>query len=304
MHKSVLLDESIENLNIRDNLVYVDCTLGYGGHSKEILKRIKRGWLFAFDQDREAALYSSEELKKYGNNFEIINTNFINLKSELYKREVFKVDGILFDLGVSSPQIDNDYRGFSYMKDATLDMRMDERNVLTAKDVVNNYSYEELVDIFFKYGEEKYSKNIAKKICDYRKNKTIETTLELVEIIRSSVPMKYKLETNPAKRVFQAIRIEVNDELNVFENTLRDAIDCLNVGGRICVITFHSLEDKIAARVFKEYSEVNRVFKGLPDIPDEYKPILKLIAKIKPSDKEILENSRSKSAKLRVAERK
>jgi 16S rRNA (cytosine1402-N4)-methyltransferase len=303
MHKSVLLNESIEGLNIRDGLIYVDCTLGYGGHSKEILKRIKRGWLYAFDQDEDAVKYSTDELSKISNNFVIINSNFINLKSELEKRNIKRVDGILFDLGVSSPQIDNADRGFSYTNDSELDMRMDRRNKLTAKKIVNEYSYDNLIRIFFEYGEERYSKNIAKKICEYRDKKEINTTLELVDIIRSSVPEKYKRETNPARRVFQAIRIEVNNELEVFTKALEVGIDVLNPGGRICVITFHSLEDRICKNIFKKYSEVNPIFKGLPIIPDEYKPILKVIDKIKPNDKEVEENSRSKSSTLRIAER-
>jgi 16S rRNA (cytosine1402-N4)-methyltransferase len=303
MHKSVLLDESIAGLNIRDGLIYVDCTLGYAGHSKEILKRIKRGWLYAFDQDEDAVEYSSNELNKISNNFEIINSNFVNLKSELKRMNIDKVDGILFDLGVSSPQIDNVSRGFSYTSDSKLDMRMDKRNLLTAKIVVNEYSYDELVRIFYSYGEERYSKSIAKKIIQHREKSKINTTLELVDIIMSSVPDKYKRQTNPARRVFQAIRIEVNNELEVLGIALEDAINMLNPGGRICVITFHSLEDKICKNLFKKYSEVNKIFKGLPVIPNEYKPILKLIDKIKPSSKEIAVNSRSKSSTLRVAER-
>ena len=176
MHKSVLLNESIENLNIREELKYVDCTLGYGGHSKEILKRIKRGWLFAFDQDVEAINYSQKELEKISNNFELINSNFVNLKEELAKRDVLKVDGILFDLGVSSPQLDTAERGFSYHSDYALDMRMNQNSSLTAEAVINEYPYDKLVEIFYKYGEEKYSKGIVKKICEYREKKRIKTT--------------------------------------------------------------------------------------------------------------------------------
>lgn len=303
MHKSVLLNEAIEGLNIRDGLIYVDCTLGYAGHSGEILKRDKKGWLYAFDQDDEAILYSNEKLSHIGENYEIIKSNFVNLKKELNKRGIKHVDGILFDLGVSSPQLDEEERGFSYHKDARLDMRMDKSNKLTAYDVVNNYDEKELTTIFFRYGEEKYSKSIAKKIIEYRKNKKIETTLELVEIIKSAVPEKYKRETHPAKRIFQAIRIEVNDELNVFLKAINDAIDMLNVGGRLCVITFHSLEDRICKEAFKKNSETSKVFKGLPNVPSKYLPKLKIIKKVTPSSVELNENNRARSATLRIAER-
>ena len=303
-HYSVLLNEAIEGLDIKEDGIYVDCTLGYAGHSKEILKRITRGCLFAFDQDNEAINYSTNILKEIGNNFEIINTNFVNLKKALKERNINGVDGILFDLGVSSPQLDEKERGFSYHQDAILDMRMDKSNKLDAREVVNNYSEEDLAHIFFKYGEEKYAKSIAKKIVEYRKTKEIDTTLELVEIIKSAVPEKYKRNTHPAKKVFQAIRIEVNKELNVFEIALKDAIELLNKDGRICVITFHSLEDRICKQIFKEYSEIDSKVKGLPIIPEEFKPKLKLIGKaIKPSKKELEENNRSRSAKLRIAQK-
>jgi len=303
MHKSVLLNEAINGLNIRDGLIYVDCTLGYAGHSGEILKNNKKGWLYAFDQDADAIEFSTKKLSSIGDNFEIIKSNFVNLKSELNKRGIYKVDGILFDLGVSSPQLDVAERGFSYHQDAHLDMRMDKENPLSAYEVVNNYKESDLITIFYKYGEEKYSKSIARKIVEYRKTKPIETTLELVEIIKTGVPEKYKRETHPAKRVFQAIRIEVNKELFVFENALKDAIDMLNVGGRVCVITFHSLEDKICKDIFKRNSEVNKVFKGLPNIPYEYMPKLKVISKNIPTDIELEENNRSRSATLRIAEK-
>lgn len=303
-HYSVLLNEAIDGLDIKENGVYVDCTLGYAGHSKEILKRITRGCLFAFDQDINAINYSKQVLSEISDNFEIINTNFVNIKKALKQKNIKGVDGILFDLGVSSPQLDEKERGFSYHNDAKLDMRMDLSGEIDAYYVVNNYSYESLSEIFFKYGEEKYSRSIARKIVDYRENKNIETTLELVEIIKSAVPEKYKRETHPAKKVFQAIRIEVNKELNVFESALKDAIELLNPGGRICVITFHSLEDRICKQIFKEYSEVDKRVKGLPIIPDEFKPTLKLISKaIKPSKEELEENNRSRSAKLRIAEK-
>ena len=303
MHKSVLLEEAINGLNIKDGLTYVDCTLGYAGHSGKILEKNKKGWLYAFDQDEEAILFSNKKLSSIGSNFEIIHSNFVNLKSELNKRGINKVDGILFDLGVSSPQLDNKERGFSYHKDALLDMRMDKDNPLSAYEVVNNYKESDLITIFYRYGEEKYSKSIARKIVEYRKNKKIETTLELVEIIKSGVPEKYKRETHPAKRCFQAIRIEVNKELEVFESALKDAIDLLNKNGRICVITFHSLEDKICKEIFKKNSEVNKVFKGLPDVPYEYMPKLKLIGKYTPTNEELDDNNRSRSATLRIAEK-
>lgn len=303
MHKSVLLEEAINGLNIKDGLIYVDCTIGYAGHSGKILEKNKKGWLYAFDQDEEAILFSNKKLSSIGSNFEIIHSNFVNLKSELNKRGINKVDGILFDLGVSSPQLDNKERGFSYHKDALLDMRMDKDNPLSAYEVVNNYKESDLITIFYRYGEEKYSKSIARKIVEYRKNKKIETTLELVEIIKSGVPEKYKRETHPAKRCFQAIRIEVNKELEVFESALKDAIDLLNKNGRICVITFHSLEDKICKEIFKKNSEVNKVFKGLPDVPYEYMPKLKLIGKYTPTNEELDDNNRSRSATLRIAEK-
>lgn len=303
MHKSVLLEEAINGLNIKDGLIYVDCTLGYAGHSGKILEKNKKGWLYAFDQDEEAILFSNKKLSSIGSNFEIIHSNFVNLKSELNKRGINKVDGILFDLGVSSPQLDNKERGFSYHKDALLDMRMDKDNPLSAYEVVNNYKESDLITIFYRYGEEKYSKSIARKIVEYRKNKKIETTLELVEIIKSGVPEKYKRETHPAKRCFQAIRIEVNKELEVFESALKDAIDLLNKNGRLCVITFHSLEDKICKEIFKKNSEVNKVFKELPDVPYEYMPKPKLIGKYTPTNEELDDNNRSRSATLRIAEK-
>lgn len=305
MHVSVLLNESIENLNIKEDGIYVDCTLGFAGHSKEILKRIKKGKLFAFDQDGEAINCSKKILDQISGNYEIIKSNFAFIKSELNKRGIEKVDGVLFDLGVSSVQLDEAERGFSFHKDAKLDMRMDTDQSFSAYDVVNDYSKEELEKIFFNYGEEKYSRSIASAIVRERENKKIETTLELTEIIRKSVPEKYRRTHHPARKVFQAIRIEVNKELDVFTKALNDAIDMLNPGGRICVITFHSLEDRICKKIFKEKSEIDSVFKGLPDkdIPLEYRPELKLITKIKPSKKELADNNRSRSSILRVAEK-
>ena len=304
MHKSVLLEESIENLNIKNGGVYVDATLGFGGHSSEILKRNKKGKLFCFDQDDYAISCSREKLSRIGDNFEIIRSNFENLKSELNKRGIDKIDGILFDIGVSSVQLDVAERGFSFHNDSKLDMRMDTSSSFSAYNVVNEYSYDELVNIFYKYGEEKYSTSIAKNIVKYRENKNIETTLELVEIIKNSVPMKVRREGHPARRVFQAIRIEVNRELDVLSSALEQAIELLNVGGRICVITFHSLEDRIVKQTFKKYSEVDPMVKGLPFIPEEYLPTLKLVGKsITPSKEELEENNRARSSRLRVCEK-
>ena len=304
MHYSVLLNEAIEGLEIKENGLYVDCTLGYAGHSSEILKRLKTGKLFAFDADSEAINYSNEVLSKISSNYEIIHSNFVNLKQELETRNITKVDGILFDLGVSSPQIDNPKRGFSFMNDGPLDMRMNENSLKTAKDVVNNYSKEELANIFFTYGEEKMSKIIASNIVSKRKEKEINTTKELVEIIIQSVGAKYFNKEHPERKIFQAIRIEVNDELKVLESALNDAIELLNKKGRIVVITFHSLEDRIVKQIFKKKSEINELVKGLPEIPKEYQPTIKLINKkpIIPSDKELKENSRSISAKIRIIE--
>lgn len=303
MHKSVLLEESINSLNIKEDGVYVDATLGYGGHSGEILKRLKKGKLFAFDQDEYAINYCMDKFKN-NNNIEIIKSNFSNMIEELEKRGITKVDGILFDLGVSSVQLDQEERGFSFHKDAKLDMRMDTSKSFSAYNVVNEYSYNDLVRIFREYGEEKYSTSIANKIVKYRENKPIETTLELVDIIKSGMPMKAMRETHPARRLFQAIRIEVNNELGVLQTALEDAIKLLDIGGRISVITFHSLEDKQVKKTFKKYSEIDEKIKGLPFIPEEYKPILKIIEKgITPSQKELEENNRSRSSRLRVAEK-
>ncbi len=303
MHKSVLLEESINSLNIKDDGVYVDATLGYGGHSGEILKRLKKGKLFAFDQDEYAIKYCMDKFKD-NDNIEIIKSNFSNMIEELKKRGITKIDGILFDLGVSSVQLDQDERGFSFHKDAKLDMRMDTSKSFSAYNIVNEYSYNDLVRIFREYGEEKYSTSIANKIVKYRENKPIETTLELVDIIKSGMPMKAMRETHPARRLFQAIRIEVNNELGVLQTALEDAIKLLDIGGRISVITFHSLEDKQVKKTFKKYSEIDEKIKNLPFIPEEYKPILKIVEKgITPSKKELEENNRSRSSRLRVAEK-
>lgn len=303
MHKTVLLNETVDNLNIHEDGVYVDATLGFGGHSGLILKRIKRGYLFAFDQDEMAISYSREKLSEISNNFEIIKSNFANLKEELLKRNIEKIDGIVFDLGVSSPQLDIPERGFSYHNDARLDMRMDTSKEFSAYNVVNEYSYENLVRILREYGEEKYASSIAKNIVKARENGNIETTLELVDIIKKSMPMKAMRDSHPARRTFQAIRIEVNNELEVLKIALESALDMLNVGGRISVITFHSLEDKIVKEVFNKYSRVDSNLSKLPFVPEEYKPKYKLIANIVPSKEELEENNRARSSRLRVIER-
>ncbi len=305
MHYTVMKNESIEGLNLKDGGVYVDCTLGYAGDSQEILKRVKKGFLFAFDQDNEAITWSYNMLKQIGDNFLIIKSNFLYMKEELEKRDVKKVDGILFDLGVSSPQLDEDFRGFSFHKDAPLDMRMDRDNPFSAKDVVNTYDEKHLADIIFRYGEEKYAKSIARNIVKYREKKEIETTFELVDIIRKSMPYKETVKSHPARQTFQAIRIEVNHEIDILEESMEKALSMLNVGGRLVVITFHSLEDRIVKNVFKKYTDIPSVVKGMPSIPIEYLPDYQIINKkpITPSEQELKENNRSRSSKLRIIER-
>lgn len=304
-HVSVLLNESISSLNLDENSIIVDATLGYGGHSSNILDRINKGYLFAFDQDSEAIRHSTDRLNKIGTNFTIIKSNFVHMKEELGKLGVKEVDGVLFDLGVSSPQLDEAERGFSYHNNAKLDMRMDRDQELSAFEVVNNYSKEELSRIFFKYGEDKFANNIAKKIIEYRSKKPIETTLELVEIIKTAVPMKFRKDKHPARQIFQAIRIEVNHELDVIEPALEQALSLIKVGGRVAVITFHSLEDRLVKNIFKEKCKIDDKVKGMPNIPDAYLPDFKLVVNkaISPSDDEIRENPRARSSKLRVIER-
>lgn len=301
-HYSVLLQEAIDNLNIKEDGIYVDATLGLGGHSSKILEKLTTGHLYAFDEDKMAISYADNRLSKINHNYTLIKSNFVNLKNELAKLGVNEIDGIVFDLGVSSPQIDTASRGFSFSKDGDLDMRMDTDSTLTAAKVVNEYSKEELISIFFNYGEEKQSRLIASKILSSR---PIKTTLELVKVIESAVGANYFYKNHPERKIFQAIRIEVNKELTVLTNVLPDVTKILKPGGRMSIITFHSLEDRIVKKYMKEQSEVNELVKGLPSIPDAYKPKLKLITKkpILPSAKELKENSRSKSAKLRVAEK-
>ena len=284
MHVSVLLKESIYSLNIKEDGIYVDCTLGYAGHSSEILKRVKKGRLVAFDQDQEAITASTKKLEELG---------------------ITEVDGILFDLGVSSPQLDEQERGFSYHQDAKLDMRMDRDNNFSAYDVVNTYDEKELSRILFQFGEEKYANSIARNIVKARNIKPIATTFELVDIIKNSMPEKAKRDKHPARKTFQAIRIEVNHELDILEKSMRDAASMLKVGGLLSVITFHSLEDRIVKNVFKDLTEVNPVVKGMPNIPLEYLPDYELVnhKAITPSDTELEENNRSRSSKLRVIKR-
>lgn len=304
-HIPVLLNEVIDGLNIKCNGIYVDCTLGGGGHASRILEKIKEGWLYCFEQDEQTRKKGQEKLASVSSNFTIFQLNFVNIKNALEEESVNKVDGILYDLGVSSFQLDTPERGFSYNFDSHLDMRMNTSQKISAYDIVNEYSYEDLKKIFYTYGEEKFSSQIAKNIVKERTIKPIETTFELVEIIKKSLPAKVlRQKGHPAKQVFQALRIAVNDELNVFEKSLRDSLNMLKQGGRICVITFHSLEDRICKQIFKEVTEPN-IPRGLPvkdaEIVYQYKIITKkpIIA----SEKELDENHRSHSAKLRIIEK-
>lgn len=302
MHYSVLKEELLEGLNIQDGKIYVDATIGYAGDSKEILKQIPNGFLYGFDQDKKAVEYSTSALTKIGNNFKIFNTNFVNMDETFEMIGIKEVDGIIFDLGFSSPQIDDEKRGFSFMHDGPLDMRMSSEGK-SAKDIINEYSENELAEIFFKYGEEKLSRVIAKNI--KKESKNISSTLELVEVIKNATGANYFYKNHPERKIFQALRIEVNEELTVLESILPKAIKRLKIGGRIAVITFHSLEDRIVKKIFKKYSDIDPLVKGLKDIPEEYKPLIKLVNKkpILPSQKELEENSRSRSAKLRIIER-
>lgn len=306
-HTTVLLNEAVDGLNINPNGIYVDCTLGGAGHSELILSKLSEtGKLYAFDQDEIAIAHAKERLAPYGDRLTIVKSNFLYLKEELEKLQVHEVDGVLYDLGVSSPQLDNPERGFSYHEDAPLDMRMDKDASLSAFDVINHWSYEALVRIFFQYGEEKFSKQIARKIEAARAIKPIETTVQLVDLIKEAIPAPARRKGgHPAKRIFQAIRIAVNDELGVFEKSLQQAISLLNTGGRISVITFHSLEDRICKVAFKKASAIPDLPHGLPIIPEEFKPVLKLITRkpIVPTESELEHNNRARSAKLRIAEK-
>ena len=307
-HYSVLLNETIENLNIKPDGIYVDGTLGGGGHAYQVASRLsEKGRLIGIDQDADAIAAAGERLKEFGDKITIIRSNYANMKEELHRIGVEKVDGIVLDLGVSSFQLDTPERGFTYRdENAPLDMRMDDRQSLTAKDIVNGYSEMDLYRIIRDYGVDKFAKNIAKHIVQERAKKPIETTGELTEIIRASIPMKVQVTGgHPAKRTFQAIRIELNKELEVLQNNLDDMIDLLNPGGRICIITFHSLEDRIVKTNFKRNENPCTCPSDFPVCVCGKKSKGKVVTRkpILPSEEELEVNSRSKSAKLRVFER-
>ena len=308
-HYTVMKKETVDGLNIRPDGIYVDCTLGGAGHSEYLLQQLnEKGHLYAFDQDIRAIEHAKIRLASFVEKGQVtfIKSNFRHLKEELNALGVDQVDGILYDLGVSSPQLDEAERGFSYHQDAPLDMRMDQEAPLSAFNIVNEYEYAQLVKIFFRYGEEKFSKQVAREIERVRQLKPIETTGELVEIIKDAIPAFARRKGgHPAKRIFQAIRIAVNDELSVVEDTLEQAIPLLRTNGRISVITFHSLEDRIVKTIFKEYSTAPDLPPGLPMIPEEFQPDLKLITRkpLVPSEEELEENNRSRSAKLRIVEK-
>lgn len=305
IHKSVLLDEAIEQLHIKPNGIYVDATTGGGGHSSKILERLTTGHLYCFDQDDYAFGRSKERLDAISNNYTFVKANFVDLKKELNKLGVYHIDGIIYDLGVSSFQFDIPERGFSYNYDAPLDMRMNQNQPLTAEIIVNTYSYEDLVRILFRYGEDPFSKQIARSIERERAIKPIHTTFELVDVIKKALPQKVLHQKgHPAKQTFQALRIAVNDELRVFEVSINDALEMLNSDGYAVVITFHSLEDRICKTVFKEVSTIE-IPEGLPIMPDvEAKFELITRKPILPSEEELEYNNRAHSAKMRVIRRK
>lgn len=304
-HKSVLIDEAISGLNINPSGIYVDCTLGRAGHALKIANQLNRdGRLIGFDQDIEAINESSSILKSFQPL--LIHANFRQLKNELNHHEIKNIDGFLFDFGVSSPQLDEGERGFSYQQDAKLDMRMNQSSHLTAYEIVNEWPYEKLVNIFFTYGEEKFSKQIARHIERNRQIKKIETTFELVEIIKDAIPAPARRKGgHPAKRTFQAIRIAVNDELNAINEALHQAAELCTIGGRIVVITFHSLEDRLCKAVFNKWTREKPTPRGLPIIPEENLAPFKLLTKkpVVPSDEEIKANRRARSSKLRIVEK-
>lgn len=307
-HVTVLLNEAIDNLNVKPDGVYVDATLGGGGHSQLLASRLTTGKLWSFDQDITAINYNTEHLaaELAAGKVAFIQNNFRNLKAALAEVGVTEIDGIVYDLGVSSPQFDDGQRGFSYNYDAPLDMRMDQSQELNARTVVNEWDFHDLLRILSRYGEEKFAKQIARAIERQRAIKPIETTFELVEVIKSAIPAAARRTGgHPAKRSFQAIRIAVNDELGVVEESLAQALDMLKVGGRISVITFHSLEDRLVKTMFKEKTALPEVPAGLPIIPDEMQTDFKLVSRkpILPSEEEMAENHRAHSAKLRVIER-
>ena len=304
-HTPVMLNECIEGLNINPDGIYVDGTLGGAGHSKEIVKRLsKKGMLIGIDRDEEALKAAKENLKEFSN-VKYVHGNHDEIKEILEELNIDKVDGILLDLGVSSYQLDERNRGFSYLGSNELDMRMDQTQSLTAKDVVNNYDEEKLANIIFEYGEEKFSRNIARNICKYRAEKTIETTDELVKIIEESIPKSKQKDGHPAKRTFQAIRIEVNDEIKPLYNTVKDCIDSLRSGGRLCIITFHSLEDRAVKNAYIEAKGKCTCPKDLPYCVcgNKSKGKIKTKKPILPTEEEMKINSRSKSAKLRIFEK-
>lgn len=305
-HISVLLNECLEGLNIKENGTYVDCTLGGAGHSSHILEKLSsEGTLIGIDQDNDALKAAKEKLRDYSN-VKFVHNNFYNIDSILTSLNIPKVDGILMDLGVSSYQLDEEERGFSYMKDAPLDMRMDRDREFSAYEVVNTYSEEDLYRIIRDYGEEKFAKKIAKFIVDKRADKPIETTLELVDIIKAAIPAKARREgPHPAKRTFQAIRIEVNGELAILNKAIEDGVEHLNKGGRMAIITFHSLEDRIVKLKYRELANPCTCPKEFPVCICGKKPLVKIISRkaIEPSKEEIEQNPRSRSAKLRILEK-
>ena len=305
-HVSVLLNECLEGLNIKENGIYVDGTLGGAGHSSEILKRLSNeGRLIGIDQDTDALKAAKERLKDYSN-VTFVHSNFSNIENVLNNLNIDGVDGILMDLGVSSYQLDEGERGFSYMKDAPLDMRMNRENDFSAYNVVNEYSEEDLYRIIRDYGEEKFAKRIASFIVENRQEKNIETTLELVEIIKNAIPAKARREgPHPAKRTFQAIRIEVNSELSILNKTIEDGVKKLNKGGRMAIITFHSLEDRIVKNKFRDLAASCRCPKEFPVCVCGEKAKVKIISRkaIEPTKEEVEVNPRSRSAKLRVVEK-
>jgi len=304
-HESVLKEETIESLQIKPDGTYVDCTLGRAGHAASIASLLQdKGQLIGFDQDIEAINAAKHKLPQ--SKTLLIHANFSQIQEAILEHHITNVDGVLFDLGVSSPQLDEGERGFSYQHDATLDMRMDQRQTLTAHEIVNHWSYEQLVRIFFTYGEEKFSKQIARAIEREREKNVIETTHNLVELVKEAIPAPARRKGgHPAKRTFQALRIAVNDELNSFNEALHQAAEVLAIGGRIAVITFHSLEDRICKKAFQKWSTEKPTPKGLPIIPDEFEAPFKRISRkpILPDDTELKMNRRSRSAKLRVVEK-
>ena len=305
-HVSVMLNETIDYLNIKEDGVYVDCTLGGAGHALYLLNQLNdEGRLIAIDQDLTALENAKVVLKEHLHKVTFVHSNFRELTNILKDLNIEKVDGIYYDLGVSSPQLDVPERGFSYHHDAKLDMRMDQTQSLSAFEVVNEWSYEALVKIFYRYGEEKFSKQIARRIEANREQHPIETTLQLVDVIKEGIPAKARRKGgHPAKRVFQAIRIAVNDELSAFEDSIEQAIESVNINGRISVITFHSLEDRLCKQIFQEYEKGPEVTRGIPIIPEGYSPKLKRVNRkpITATEEDLDENNRARSAKLRVAE--